>query len=192
MMGRADVNGRDRQGVRRPRRVGRGGVRFTALLALFAALFALSGVASAADSGSVTATVTITAPEACIVVHATEVDFEELAFGASKTSHYYDVESCSEAQQDLYAATSVASNADETVTWTPVADSTTGVGEFAVNAGRIVGNKPWLQEEPVLVDGWVPGQRAPVVHQFNAPQRGTAGAGQLMSFQLTWTGVLVD
>jgi hypothetical protein len=172
-----------------------------ASVAVLAVAFLLLPELAAAedDAASVTATVTVTDPVgACILLGVTSVDFGTLAFGESSDSVAYTVESCSTADQTVYAATSPATDTAETVTWEPILSERTELDRFAVSAALDPSDRSpvrpdpdpvLLGTDPVRVDGLAAGATRQAVHHFHAPQPGSAGAGEVMTFQLIWTGV---
>jgi photosystem II stability/assembly factor-like uncharacterized protein len=140
------------------------------------------------ESGSVTATVSVAAPaEACILISQETVDFGEVQFGQSASSAPdYDVVSCSAADQSVYAATSHAKGTASAVSWQPTPGPLTGVNLFAVDAA-LDGQAPvWLGTDPAPVAPLAAGAAGQAAHTLVAPTPGSAGAGEELSFELTW------
>jgi hypothetical protein len=170
----------------------------TSVAVLAVMMMLLPGSAAAQDgSGAVTATVTVIEPvEACVLLSVTSIDFGTLVFGERTAGIAYDVESCSLGEQLMYAATSSASNAGETVAWEPILSEDTEIDRFAVSAAferrdtRSERDQVLLSTEPARVETLAAGAKRQAAHRFYAPQPGSAGAGEAMTFQLTWFGVL--
>lgn len=166
--------------------------RHAGVAALAAVILLLPGVAAAqTESASVTATVTVNDPiEVCIILRATSIDFGVLEFGETATSEPYQVTSCSKGDQRLYAETSNATSADEEVVWT-AADQPWD-NYFAVDAALDEADPVLLSGDPAYVAPLRAEMNAEATHTFHAPDRGSDGAGEPMTFQLTWTGALAD
>jgi photosystem II stability/assembly factor-like uncharacterized protein len=144
------------------------------------------------ESESVTAMVSVAAPaEACILISQDTVDFGEVQFGQSASSAPdYDVTSCSEADQSVYAATSHAKGTASEVSWQPTPGPLTGVDLFAVDAALGGQAALWLGLDPAPVAPLAAGAAGQAAHTLVAPTPGSAGAGEQLSFELTWIATL--
>jgi hypothetical protein len=165
-------------------------------VALAMVLIALPSGAEAQPAGSVEVSVTVAEPvEVCLLIDAgvldAGLDFGVLELGGTATSTAYGLESCSTGTQELLAAGTDAANAAATVAWALV-DGTSGqaIDQFSVDASLTGSGNSWLTADARTVGELGAGASASAAHRLVVAPAGSAGAGQTLTFELTWLAVL--
>jgi photosystem II stability/assembly factor-like uncharacterized protein len=164
-------------------------------VAVVGLLLAGSVPAVGQEGGSVPAQVTMEqAEEVCVLIGVAELDFGTLDFDASADSDQYTVESCSTADQELYAhATGASGDGVPPAQWGLVDGAgDRQIDEFAVDAELVEIGDSWLGAAPVAVGMLPASASAQAGHQLVMPPAGSAGAGQTFSFDIVWTATLED
>lgn len=162
------------------------------LTAMALALGAALPAGASQHEGVIDATVTVVdAPEACILLSTTALDFGELDFGDTTISSPYAVEKCAEAPQDLYV---MGTDADLGIASWQLADPTAaplGVNEYALDAwSYAIGDDTILSASTAnLLVSDMP-ESSSFDHRLLMPPIGSDGAGQVASFQIIWIAVL--
>jgi hypothetical protein len=152
------------------------------------------------DGGNVVGSVTVTpAPEACILIGTTLVDFGTLDFGAAKWSGAvpavdgYEVASCSGGAQDFLLRVTDAVGGD--AVWQPGGPA---LDRFGISVSIFDRSGPnvgvgWLGAANETYWPDVPaGAQGDVIHQISMPTAGSSGAGETMTWDMIWTAVLAD
>jgi photosystem II stability/assembly factor-like uncharacterized protein len=163
------------------------------LLAAVGLLLAGSVPAVGQEGGTVSAQVTMAqADEICVLIGVAELDFGTLGFDAGADSDRYAVESCSTADQQLYAqATDASGDGEPVAQWGLVEGA--GVrqtDEFAVDAELEGIGDAWLGVTPAVIGTLPAGTTTQAGHQLVMAPAGSSGAGQSMTFDITWTATL--
>jgi hypothetical protein len=165
----------------------------TALAIVF---IAMPSGAAAQPAGSVEVSVTVAEPvEVCLLIDAgvleAGLDFGVLELGDTATSTAYGLESCSTGTQELLAAGTDAANAAATVAWALV-DGASGraTEQFSVDATMAGLGTSWLTADARTVGELGAGASASAAHRLVVAPAGSTGAGQTLTFELTWLAVL--
>jgi hypothetical protein len=167
-----------------------------AAAAVLAALTPSLTMAAPPDSGgSIVASVTV-ADQVCVLIAQTAIDngldFGVLGFDAAATSDAYAITSCSTGGQDLFGSGTNAATSNGQTRWTLVDGSGPRVtDQFSVSAALGAGTPAWLASDAASVVGSI-GAAAEVSasHQLLTPPAGSAGAGETLTFELTWVAAL--
>jgi type 1 fimbria pilin len=174
------------------------GLRLTTSVAVLVLVSALPAAAQQ-DGGTVSARVTV-ADQLCLLIDEaaleTGLDFGVLDFDGSATSSPYNLESCSTGSQELFGSGTDAANdpVDPSVTWSLVDGAgARSLDEFSVSAALDGGGAVWLPSDGVASVGTLDAAAsAAATHQLLTPPAGSAGAGETLTFELTWTAALPD
>jgi hypothetical protein len=188
-------------GTTRSRR--RFGVLFAGIVTAVGVFSATSTPAFSADSGSVSATVTPSAP-ACITLDKAAINFPSFPFSTSgrvstnPPGSFYQVtvSNCGSADINVFGKGTDATNSGQTVTWTldnsfsePCA---IGLNKFQLSVSSANGGWGKLlstTDQSLVALG--AGQAATIAHTLRMPCTGSGGAGQAMSWQFIYTATLL-
>ena len=155
----------------------------------------LSGAADDDSGGSIVASVTV-ADQVCVLIAQTAIDdgldFGVLGFDDAATSDAYAITSCSTGEQDLFGSGTDAVTADEQAGWTLVDGAgPRATDQFSVSAALDAGSPAWLASDAATVVGTVGAAgEVSASHQLLTPPAGSVGAGETLTFELTWVAAL--
>jgi hypothetical protein len=158
-----------------------------------AANLAFLALPATAEEGTVKAQVTVAGPtDACILVGTESLDFGTREFGDFSPSESYELQSCSDANQDYLVRGTNAASVETQASWV-LSDANTAINQFMVDATTDPHDGPDIVHlshgNKLLAEGVAPDSTHTAEHVLAMPDVGSDGAGETFEFEIIWTAV---